>query len=231
MDRFSRAYPVSGLVDLSMPCKVRYEWKKKGQGELLMLSHSVHRQILAFPASNMVLPNLSYRSMDGELLGIVGDSWILEGTPITLGWYSMKGLNEEARNPIVRALEQDVSNLQPIKTPSTYFYGKAVARAARFALIAEEVQCQNVIPRVKEFLEKSLTPWLDGSFQGNAFMYDNKWEDWSAERVLGTLVQILALVFTMITIAIWVISAMPLLSWPSSIAAGLKDLSHMYTQL
>lgn len=175
LDRFSTAYPVSGLAHLRTPFSVKYEWKKKGEGELLMLSHSVHRQILAFPAPDMILPDLTYRSIDGELLGIVGDSWILEETPITVSWYSMKGSDEKARNHIIRALEQDVSNLQPITNPSTYFYGKAVARAARFALIAEEVHCQNVIPRVKEFLEKSLTPWLDGSFQGNAFMYDNKW--------------------------------------------------------
>lgn len=175
LDRFSAAYPVSGFAHLRTPFRVTYEWKKTGQGELLMLSHSVHRQILAFPTPDRILSDLTYRSIDGELLGIVGDSWILEETPITVSWYSMKGSDEEARNHIVRALEQDVSNLQPITTPSTYFYGKAVARAARFALIAEEVHYHNVIPRVKEFLEKSLTPWLDGSYQGNALMYDTKW--------------------------------------------------------
>eukprot|EP01018_Ginkgo_biloba_P014626 Gb_25115 [translate_table: standard] len=176
LDRFSTAYPVSGRVDLRTPFMLKYEWKKKGWGELLMLSHPVHRQILASPATDMIISDLSYRSIDGELVGVVGDSWILDETPITVDWYSMNGMkNQNARDHVITALEDDVSNLQPITTSSTYFYGKAIARAARLALIAEETHHQNVIPIVQEFLEKSITPWLDGSFQGNAFLYDKKW--------------------------------------------------------
>eukprot|EP01018_Ginkgo_biloba_P014622 Gb_25107 [translate_table: standard] len=176
LDRFSTAYPVSGRVNLRTPFRVEYEWKKKGKGKLLMLSSPVHRQILAFPAPHRIISDIIYRSMDGELVGVVGDSWILQETPITVDWHSMTGLKtREARDHVVSALEQDVSNLQPINTSSTYYYGKAIARVARFALIAEETHSRNLIPRVKEFLHKSITPWLDGSFRGNGFAYDNKW--------------------------------------------------------
>lgn len=141
-----------------------------------MLSHSVHRQILTSPAPDMVITQLTYLSMDGELLGIVGDLWILEETPFSVDWYSINGFqNQETINHVIAALEQDVADLQPIKTSSTYFYGKQLARAARFALIAEEAHYQELIPRVREFLEESITPWLDGSFEGNALLYDNKW--------------------------------------------------------
>jgi len=126
----------------------------------------------------MVITQLTYLSMDGELLGIVGDSWILEETPFTVDWYSINGFqDQETINHVIAALEQDVADLQPIKTSSTYFYGKQIARAARFALIAEEAHYQELIPRVREFLEESITPWLDGSFEGNALLYDNKWVD------------------------------------------------------
>lgn len=176
LDLFSTAYPVGGSVDLNTPFRATYQWKKKGWGPLLMLSHSVHRQILASPAPDMVITQLTYLSMDGELLGIVGDSWILEETPFTVDWYSINGFqDQETINHVIAALEQDVADLQPIKTSSTYFYGKQIARAARFALIAEEAHYQELIPRVREFLEESITPWLDGSFEGNALLYDNKW--------------------------------------------------------
>lgn len=176
LDQFSTAYPVGGCVDLHTPFRATYHWKKKGWGELLMLSHLVHRQILTSPAPDMIITQLNYSSMDGELLGIVGDSWVLEETPIAVDWYSIKGFqNQETIDHVIGALKQDVANLQPIKTSSTYFYGKQLARAARFALIAEEAHYLDVIPRVREFLEESITPWLDGSFQGNSFLYDNKW--------------------------------------------------------
>uniref|UniRef100_A0A0D6QTA6 glucan endo-1,3-beta-D-glucosidase n=1 Tax=Araucaria cunninghamii TaxID=56994 RepID=A0A0D6QTA6_ARACU len=176
LDQFNTAYPIAGRADLSAPFRVCYEWKKKGRGQLLMLSHPVHRQIMTLPRAEAVVRALSYRSMDGELLGTVGCLWFLDEIPISVSWYSAKGLEdgEEIQN-LISALEQDVADLKPINNTSTYFYGKAVARAARLALIAEEAHCQSVIPRIREFLEQSINPWLDGSFQGNGLVYDGKW--------------------------------------------------------
>ncbi|RYQ78973.1 hypothetical protein Ahy_Scaffold8g108443 isoform A [Arachis hypogaea] len=45
----------------------------------------------------------------------------------------------------------------------------------RLALIAEEVDFLDVIPVVKKFLSETIGPWLDGTFNGNGFLYDEKW--------------------------------------------------------
>jgi len=76
---------------------------------------------------------------------------------------------------MIESLERDVDNLQPVNNTATYFYGKAIARAARLALIAEEFDQESLVHIVQEFLEKSITPWLDGTFQGNGFVFDGKW--------------------------------------------------------
>ena len=62
-----------------------------------------------------------------------------------------------------------------VTTTSCYFYGKIIARAARLALIAEEVAFLDAMTEIKKFLKESIEPWLDGTFSGNGFLYDGKW--------------------------------------------------------
>ncbi|KAL6271130.1 hypothetical protein ACE6H2_028041 [Prunus campanulata] len=52
----------------------------------------------------------------------------------------------------------------PITIASSYFYGKLVARSATLALIAEEVDCLDVVPATRKYLADAIEPWLDGTF-------------------------------------------------------------------
>ncbi|QHO10035.1 uncharacterized protein DS421_14g486330 [Arachis hypogaea] len=105
------------------------------------------------------------------------DSWLLKTDPVSVNWHSNRGVKEESYDEIKSALSKDVENLDSsaITTTSSYFYGKLIARAARLALIAEEVDFLDVIPVVKKFLSETIGPWLDGTFNGNGFLYDEKW--------------------------------------------------------
>ncbi|XP_006844226.3 probable endo-1,3(4)-beta-glucanase ARB_01444 [Amborella trichopoda] len=179
LDKFSSCYPLSGKAVFSKPFTLSYEWKKKGWGELLLLAHPLHLQLLSNECKATVEPGLSYRSIDGDLIGVSGDSWVLRTDPIPINWHSIGGIkNPESSIPaIVSALKQDVEGLKQglPATSSTYFYGKAIARTARLALIAEEVELPSVIPTIQQFLKDSITPWLEGNFAGNSFLYDPKW--------------------------------------------------------
>ena len=44
------------------------------------------------------------------------------------------------------------------------------------ALIAEEVGALDLLKMIRHFLIDSLTPWMDGRFDANAFLYDEKWD-------------------------------------------------------
>ncbi|XP_020114093.1 uncharacterized protein LOC109728152 [Ananas comosus] len=177
LDRFSSCYPVSGAASLARPFCVEYNWAKEGWGELLLLAHPLHLRLLDRACGVTVLEDFKYRSIDGDLVGVVADSWVLRTDPVSPTWHSMKGVSEDGFAEIASALCKDADGLCSalIATTSSYFYGKAVARAARLALIAEEVGFPDVIPAVRQFLKASVTPWLDGSFGGNAFLYDHKW--------------------------------------------------------
>ncbi|KAH7431171.1 hypothetical protein KP509_08G034200 [Ceratopteris richardii] len=176
LDSFSSAYPLQGHADISCPFEIKYKWKKGGWGELLMLSLPLHRELMSYPSPDNVQTAVTYRSMDGDMHAVIGDSWTLNEIPICVGWYSTKGLTDQCcRDIIASALKNDVAALTKITTDSSYFYGKAVARAARLALIAEEISTFDDIGDILNFLVDTITPWLEGTFGANAFLYDEKW--------------------------------------------------------
>ncbi|PSR87798.1 Endo-1,3(4)-beta-glucanase [Actinidia chinensis var. chinensis] len=178
LDRFSSCYPVSGDAVFTKPYCLEYKWEKKGWGDLLMLAHPLHLRLLSGDDSEItVLEDLKYKSIDGELVGVVGDSWVLKSDPVSVTWHSIRGVKEESYPEIIYALSKDVEALNPatISTTSSYFYGKLIARAARLAVIAEELNYIDVIPVIWKFLKDTIEPWLDGTFGANGFLYDRKW--------------------------------------------------------
>ncbi|ESQ32371.1 hypothetical protein EUTSA_v10003773mg [Eutrema salsugineum] len=163
LDRFSCSYPVSGNADFKNPFALEYKWEKRGSGDLLMLAHPLHLKLLTSDDNPTVtvVDNFRYTSIDGDLVGVIGDSWVLRPDLV----------------PIISALVKDVNALNssaPV-TSSSYFYAKLIARAARLALIAEEVRYLDVIPAIVKYLKDMIEPWLDGSFKPNGFLYDPKW--------------------------------------------------------
>ncbi|MCO5577785.1 hypothetical protein L7F22_031618 [Adiantum nelumboides] len=177
LDKFSTAYPVEGHADVGVPFQVKYEWKKGGWGGLLMLSLPMHRDIMSSPSlDDCIQSSVMYKSMDGDMYAVVGDSWTLNEMPISVGWYSSKGIPDKyCQETIASALRNDVATLMKITTDSSYFYGKALARAARLALIAEEVGALDLLRPIRDFLAESMTPWMEGSLTANALLYDEKW--------------------------------------------------------
>lgn len=178
LDRFSSCYPISGDAVFCKPFCVEYKWEKKGWGDLLMLAHPLHVQLLSGGDSEVsILDDFRYKSMDGDLVGVVGDSWVLKSDPVSITWHSIRGVKVDSYSEIIVALINDVQGLDSsaISTNSSYFYGKLMARAARLALIAEEVCYLDVIPAIRTYLKEGIEPWLDGNFNGNGFLYDSKW--------------------------------------------------------
>ncbi|XP_068334553.1 glucan endo-1,3-beta-D-glucosidase-like [Pyrus communis] len=173
LDHFSSCYPVSGAAVLENSNTLSYKFEKIG-GDLLMLAHPLHLKLLS---NATVLQDFKYKSIDGNLIGVVGDSWVLAPKPIPVTWNSVGGVKKDSFPEIISALRRDVDALSSTQstTSSSYFYGKLVARAARLALIAEEVAFPDVIPVIRTFLREKIEPWLDGTFSGNGFLHDNKW--------------------------------------------------------
>lgn len=176
LDHFCACYPMSGeAVFKEEPFSLEYRWKKTN-GDLLMLAHPLHIKLLQNNVT--VLEKFKYGSIDGDLVGVVGNSWVLKTPPLPVTWHSIKGVKDKASHTeIISALSRDVEALisTPISNTDSYSYGKLTAKAARLALIAEEVDFVHVIPAIAKFLKDAIEPWLDGTFNGVGFLYEGSW--------------------------------------------------------
>ena len=73
---------------------MEYKWEKKGSGNLLILVHPLHDNLLT-GENVIVLNDFNYKSIDGDLIGVIGNSWVLKSDPIAIAWHSNKGIKEE----------------------------------------------------------------------------------------------------------------------------------------
>ena len=118
LNRFCSCYLVSRDAAFTKPLCVEYKWEKKGWGELLMLAHLLHLQLLNDSDCGVtVLHDLKYRSIDG----LVGDSWLLKTNPVSVTWHSTGGIREEFQEDIFSTLSEDVDGLNPLGITTTSF--------------------------------------------------------------------------------------------------------------
>ncbi|KAL5582004.1 hypothetical protein UlMin_014446 [Ulmus minor] len=178
LDRYHLCFPIAGNAEFAGPFSLEYKWEWKGHGDLLMLAHPLHLRLLSHRDSGVtILEDFKLRSIDGDLVGVIGHSWLLKVEPFFVTWHSIKGIKQESYPEICTALVKDVEDLisKRIKGKNLYTLGKSIVRAARLALIAEEVSCLKVIGEIKKFLKSIIEPWLNGTFKGNSFCYESKW--------------------------------------------------------
>ncbi|XP_021847075.2 glucan endo-1,3-beta-D-glucosidase 1-like [Spinacia oleracea] len=179
LDLYSTCYPTNGEAVFATPFRLDYKWEKKGWGDnLLMLAHPLHLKLISVYNSGIkVLDDFRYKSIDGDLVAVIGNQWSLRVDHVPISWHSKRGISEENYPEIASAIWKDVGELysKPISTTHSYHYAMQIYRVARLGLIAEEINCMDVIPAIREFLKGSIEPWLDGSFEKNGFLYDEKW--------------------------------------------------------
>lgn len=86
LDKCSACYPISGEAMFCQPFRLKYKWETRGAGDLLMLSHPLHVKLLSTNNEDyvVVLYDFKYRSIDGELVGVLGNFWSLNTQPISV---------------------------------------------------------------------------------------------------------------------------------------------------
>ncbi|KAJ9059935.1 hypothetical protein DSO57_1036371 [Entomophthora muscae] len=176
LDTFSSTYPVGGSVVYEFPndnqSYIHFNFNKQGGNlPLLMLSMPHHQECLV-NLSNAELTG--YRSIKGPLTAVVGDQWTMLEVLCPIQWFSPTPVASSLRQSIQEALAVDANmEIDPdIKDP--YFYGKAVAKIARLALIAEACGSDHLIKDLVAKCKRYLEPWLSGSNE-DSFLYDTTW--------------------------------------------------------
>jgi endo-1,3(4)-beta-glucanase len=172
LDQHRSAYPTGGDVSATVngnAADLGFAWKKEGAGPLLMMALPHHLDSLVNPTKT----DVDLRTIKGDMIGIVGDSWTFFEPLSTITWSAPAGIAADKVADVKAALAVDAAQEKPV-AEDAYFFGKQVAKLGRLALIADEVGDTAAAAAVRARMKAALDPWLTGQNK-DALRYDPVW--------------------------------------------------------
>jgi endo-1,3(4)-beta-glucanase len=173
LDAHAEAIPRGGRLEVSLACDVatlRFVYTSTGSGPLLMNALPHHLARLVLPA----LVPLEYPTLTGLLRGVEGSTWTMTLPLTTMQWGAPRPIHPAFAPAVQAALSSDTATLPTNVAGDPYFGGKQLARLARFALIADELQDSATATRVRERLSALEGAWLAGT-NANPLRFDTTW--------------------------------------------------------
>jgi endo-1,3(4)-beta-glucanase len=147
---------------------------------LLMLALPHHTHMLAQPqADARAFSNgCIYRNLKGRMSAIVGNKWIMHDKVPEINWHDNLNCNQlsgDWKQALIDSLRTDVERNQTPTISESYWFGKQIARLARLALIAEQLNQLDLLNKILDQLTQRLTPWLTSAAPNNRalFRYDS----------------------------------------------------------
>lgn len=172
LDAHAAATPRSGRLEATVSCDVatlRFVYTSTGAGPMLLNALPHHLARLAMPA----LVDLEYPTLTGTLRAVEGNTWTMTIPLTTIDWTAPRPLEPTLVAPLKTALAADVATM-PAVPNDAYFGGKALARLARLALIADELNEPATAATVRARLGPQVAAWLSGT-NANPLQFDNTW--------------------------------------------------------
>ena len=144
--------------------------------ELLLMTLPHHQSLL----KNHVGVGLEFDSIKGIMKATVGNEWLLhlrharvaasfEATSSPLSAADPQWVEE-----IRRSLAQDARLNISEEVTDPYGFGKHIARQARLALIADELEATSIAADLRARMRRALTPWFAGT-NSDPLVYDETW--------------------------------------------------------
>lgn len=173
LDAHAETVPRGGSLELTVACDVatmRFVFRSTGSAPLLMNALPHHLARLAMPS----LVALEYPTLTGLLRGVEGNTWTMTVPLSTTTWTAPRGIDPTFEPAVRSALAADTASLPSGVAGDPYFGGKALARLARFALIADELNDATTATKVRARLGPLVAGWLDGT-NGDPLVFDTTW--------------------------------------------------------
>jgi endo-1,3(4)-beta-glucanase len=145
-----------------------FDWQTTGSGPLLMMTLPHHRDVLTGPTPVAV----SADTIKGEMTGVAGTRWELVEPLTDITWGAPRPIDPQFEPDVRAALQADVN--EGIGPLDPYFGGKAIAKVARLALIADELGETALAATYRNRVASALESWLSGT-NPIPFRYDRTW--------------------------------------------------------
>lgn len=180
LDTYKDAVPIGGTTSVSVTgdtATTTFSYTLTGSGGTLLnycLPH--HEAILSSPT---YASNFSFSTIRGTLHGVIGNTWTMTDTLSTITWNSPNAIDSNKLSGITSALAAEktfqASNLDATEA---YTFGKQISRAARLALIADQLGDTTARDSIVTSMKTYLTPWLTNTTSGStvySLAYDSTW--------------------------------------------------------
>lgn len=180
LDTYKDAVPTAGTTSVSVTSNTAtttFSYTKIGSGSTLLtyiLPH--HEAILSSPT---YASNFSFTTIRGQLKAAIGNTFTMNDTLSTITWNSPNAIDSNKLSAITTALATE-KNFQAynLDASEAYLFGKQVSRAARLALIADQVGDTAARDNILTNMKTYLNPWFDNnaaSVTARSLMYDTTW--------------------------------------------------------
>lgn len=173
--QYASCYPTSGSVDFNVATNnvstVTFTWETSGSGDLLMMSLPHHQHFL----KNPLLSSATFTSVRGKMVGVTGATWTMQ-IPLQTGaapfpWNSPTPIDQTKIAAIKKALLVGVNpptlgpdmNFIPGSADDSYGFGKEIAKLARIALIADQLNESTALATAIQNMQKAFLPWIKGT--------------------------------------------------------------------
>jgi len=136
---------------------------------LLLMSLPHHAATLQNPAG----PNITFRVVTGNMKAVEGSRWTFNIPLAEMSFDAPRSVDSEKLADVKGALLKDVQSIN-IDSVDPYFWGKQMSRAARLALIANNVGDVASRDTCLDTLEAEFEPWIKGT-NTDKLQYDTTW--------------------------------------------------------
>lgn len=180
LDTYAFAVPTAGSATVAVSgntSTTTFSYTKTGTGNTLLtycLPH--HETTLNSPS---YASSFSITTIRGALKAVIGNTWTMTKTLSTITWNSPNAIDSDKVSAITTALASEktlqVSNLD---ASEAYLFGKQISRAARLALIADQIGDTTSRDSIITTMKTYLNPWLDNNattITTRSLMYDTTW--------------------------------------------------------
>jgi endo-1,3(4)-beta-glucanase len=180
LDSHATVIPLGGEPTVGVGCDVatlRFVYRTNVAGPLLIAAMPHHLARMVSPA----VTALTYGSLSGTLTGVEaptfsGASTLTMRLPLpSITWSAPRPIAPAHEAAVRAALAIDKTFVPPPNVDThPYWAGKQLAKMARLALIADDLQDAATAAALRSRLRTLLSTWLTGD-NGNPFVYDTTW--------------------------------------------------------
>lgn len=180
LDTYAHAVPIAGTSNVSVSANTStttFTYTKVGAGSTLLTHAFPHHE--ATLSSPTYASSYSIATIRGQLKAVIGNTWTIVTPLSTITWNSPNAIDSNKLSAITTALATE-KNFQAynLDAGEAYLFGKQISRAARLALIADQVGDTSARDSILTNMKTYLNPWFDNNsntIQIRSLMYDTTW--------------------------------------------------------